>query len=130
MKLEELRRGTGLVEAHGAIGLGLALLAGRGAIVDGGAFALLGVRRRHKALREGKPTTLADDGQRRAIRLQAGGDMVTLIANAATEPYTPTIELPPAPIDLLGGPMSPSGPTVPPGELAAILASPDPERTR
>ena len=65
----------------------------------------------------------------RAVRMSAGGDAVTLVCNAGTDPYSPRIELPPVPIDLLGGPMSPGGPTVPPGQLAAILASPDPDRT-
>ncbi len=119
-----------LVETTGALGLGLALLEGRGAIIDSGGFPLLGVRRRHKALREGKATVLIDDGLRRAVRLSAGGDAITLVANSSKEPWSPTIELPPVPIDLLGGPMSQKGPTVPPGDLAAILASPDPDRTR
>ncbi len=122
--------GESLVETRGALGLGLALLAGRGAIIDSGGFPLLAVRRRHKALREGTATVLFDDGQRRAVRLAAGGDAITLVANASAEPWSPTVELPPVPIDLLGGPMTAKGPTVPPGELAAILASPDPDRTR
>ncbi len=130
LELARLADGAALVETHGALGLGLALATGRGAIADGPAFALLGVRRRHKALREGGRTVLADDGRRRAVRVQAGGDALTLVANAGDAPYAPAIELPPMPIDLLGGPMRATGPTVPPGELAAILASPDPDRTK
>ena len=57
-------------------------------------------------------------------------DGVTVVGNAGAEPWTPQLEMPPVPIDLLGGPMAPTGPTVPPGELAVILASPDPDRTR
>ena len=119
-----------LLDTHGALGLGLALIAERGAIIDGAGFRLLALRRRHRALREGKATVLVDDGARRAVRLTAGGDALTLIGNASPEAWTPTVELPPVPIDLLGGPMSATGPTVPPGELAVILASPDPDRTR
>ncbi len=52
LPLAALTGGDGLVEAHGAIGLGLLLLARRGALIDGSAFPLLGIRRRHKALRE------------------------------------------------------------------------------
>lgn len=130
MPIADLAGGDRLVEAHGALGLGLLIIAGRGAIIDGAAFPLLGVRHRHKALREGTPTSLADDGLARVVRMAAGGDAVTLVANAGRTPYTPEVELPPVPIDLLGGPMTGKGPTVPPGELAAILASPDPDRTR
>jgi hypothetical protein len=116
--------GDGLVEARGPLALGLSLLAGRAAITDGASFTLLGVRRRHKALREGAAAVLADDGRRRAVRLQAGGDAVTLVTNASPEPYTPAVELPPSPIDLLGGPILDGRPVVPPGDIAAILASP------
>ena len=130
LPLATLVKGTGLLDTQGALQLSLAMAAGRAAITDGGGFALMSLRRRHKALREGTATALVDDGLRRAIRMAAGGDAVTLVQNAGAEAWTPTIELPPVPIDLLGGPMSPTGPTVPPGDVAAILASPDPDRTR
>ncbi len=128
--LGDLAQGQGVVETHGALQLGLVLAAGRGAITDGGGFALLGVRRRHKALRDGASTSLYDDGVRRALRLTAGGDALTLVANGSKGAWTPRLTLPRVPIDLLGGPMSPTGPTVPAGDIAAILASPDPDHTR
>jgi hypothetical protein len=130
MPLAALSGSDGLVEAHGALALALLLLARRGAIIDGSAFPLLAIRKRHKALREGTSTVLADDGLQRAVRISAGGDALTLVANAGRAPFAPTVELPPVPIDLLGGPMSIQGPTVPPGDVAAILASPDPDRTK
>lgn len=129
LPLAQLGHGDGLLDTHGALQVGLAIIVGRGAIIDARAFPLLAVRRRHKALREGTSSILVDDGLHRAVRLAAGADAVTLVCNAGADPYTPRIELPAVPIDLLGGPMTPGGPIVPPGELAAILASPDPDRT-
>ena len=128
--MASLGAGDGLLETHGALQAGLALAAGRGALVDGGAFRLVAVRRRHKALREGTPSVLMDNGVHRAVRMTSGADAVLLVFNAGNDRWAPTLELPPAPIDLLGGPMNASGPTVPSGDLAAILASPDPDRTR
>jgi hypothetical protein len=124
LPLDRLAQGTGLIDAHGALGLGLAMLAGRAAIAEGASFTLLGVRKRHRALREGTTTVLADDGLRRAVRLQAGGDAVTLVTNTGKEPYTPTVEMPPSPIDLLGGHVAGGEPVVAPGDVAAVLASP------
>ena len=129
LPLAQLGHGEGLLDTHGALQVGLAMIAGRGALIDARAFPLLAVRRRHKALREGTSSIVVDDGVHRAVRMAAGTDAVTLVCNAGTDPYAPRIELPPVPIDLLGGPMTPNGPVVPPGEVAAILASPDPDRT-
>src|SRR5207244_13048141 len=100
-----------------------------GAIPDGTAFPILTARRRHAALREGAARTLASDGPRFGVELTAGGDRAIVLANAGAEPWrVPTGVT--SPLDLLGGSVDDGQSVVAPHDVALIITSPQPDKTR
>ena len=119
----------GLVEGKGLLGSALALLAPKGAIVDRDALGLLGPRKRHAALREGAATLLPAPAGQIAFTLTHDGDRVTVLVNGKDEPWSfHATAL--APLDLLGSEVRGDEITVRRHDVAMIVASPAPDRTR
>lgn len=121
---------TGLVEARGLLGGALALLGPRGAIVDAAAFPLLGARKRHAALRGGEAQLVEAGPERLGFTLSKGGDHVTVLVNAGPAPWPVKTPQPAHPLDLLGGRVDGDTALVAPGDVALLIQSPQPDRTR
>jgi hypothetical protein len=132
-RFPEARALTRLAEPKDAAAAALALLHG-GAIVDEHAFPLLRARRRHAALVEGSVRERLTDGRHRALELRAGADAVLLLINQGEQPWQvptePLLSTIPHPLDLLGSAPTAGGLVVAPGDAAAVIASPTPDRTR
>jgi hypothetical protein len=130
--LDGVRGARGLLEARGLGAAALALSAPAGAIVDAAAFPLLGARRRHAALRAGAPTPLPAEPGHFAVMLAKANDRALIIWNASAQPWTlkPPNNDPPDPIDLLGSTITDGELTVRPGDVAVVVRSPQPDKTR
>jgi hypothetical protein len=128
--LARLHDAEGLVEAHGLVAAALAHLAPHGAIVDRSAFPLLSARKRHKALRGAVVETFGSAVGRLGLLLRAGGDEVALVINGSAEVWALTPPAPNDPIDLLGSHVEHGAVTLRPGDVALLVRSPAPDRTR
>ncbi|HUS66411.1 MAG TPA: hypothetical protein VMZ28_17865 [Kofleriaceae bacterium] len=121
---------AGLVEGRGLYAGALALLGPAGAVVDKSAFPMLGARKRHAALRAGAATLLTALPTRVAFTVSKGGDHVTVLVNADAEPWPVRPAQPANPLDLLGGQVHDGEATVAPNDVALLVSSPQPDRTR
>jgi hypothetical protein len=120
----------GLVEAEGLAADALALVAPGGAIVDRKAFPMLDARRRHAALRAGSVEVLESGPTRYGAILASGGDRATLLINLDEAPWPLKVTVPSQPLDLLGGKVEDGQATVAPHDVALLVGTPVPDRTR
>lgn len=128
--LPAVQAATGLVEAEGLSGAALAHLAPHGAIVDRAAFPLLGARKRHHALRGATVEPFSAGPNHIGILLRAKGDEVALVINGSQEVWAYTPTAPTDPIDLLGSHVEHGAVMIKPGDVALLVRSPAPDRTR
>jgi hypothetical protein len=128
--IDGVRMAAGLVEAEGLAGAALAHLAPHGAIVDRAAFSLLAARKRHAALRSGNAEPFAVGPGRIGILLRTKGDEVAVVINGSQEVWAYTPEAPTNPIDLLGSHVEHGAVMIKPGDVALLVRSPAPDRTR
>jgi hypothetical protein len=119
----------GLVAAHGIVEAALAYLAQNGALVDRAAFPLLQPRKRHAALR-GAQVETSVDGDHWTLLLHTRTDELTLLVNLGREPWPARPENVPAPLDLLGSAVEGGVVTVRPADVALVVRTPAPDRTR
>ncbi len=120
---------TGLVEAPGLIAGALALLSPHGAILSKEAFSLLGPRKRHVALRAGAHAITTASNSRLGFTLTKG-EVVAILVNADPAPWVYKAETPYSPLDLLGSPVKDDAVTIQPNDVAMLIASPQPDKTR
>jgi len=120
---------TGLIEAPGLVGGALALLSPRGAIVTREAFPLLAPRKRHLALRAGAHAITTAEAARIGYTLTRG-EVIAVLVNATPEPWLLKPEVPGVPLDLLGGHVKDDQVTVAPNDVALLITSPQPDKTR
>jgi hypothetical protein len=119
----------GLLETHGLVGGARGLAAPTGAIVDAAAFPLLDARKRHAALRDGAICSAASDGPRWATVFGAGPEVAWLLVNEGATPWRFSTGLA-DPLDLLGGRLEGGASLVAPHDVALVVPSPQPDRTR
>ena len=67
---------------------------------------------------------------RLGLLLARGGDEVTILVNAAAEPWPVRPAGPSNPLDLLGGHITDGEVSVAPHDVAVIVSGPVPDRTR
>jgi hypothetical protein len=128
--LDAIQRAQGVIEAPGLAGASLALAAPRGAIVDEKAYPLLTARRKHSALRAGTASKVVEEPGRVAMLLSKAGDRALVVWNASDRPWTFKPTEPTDAIDLLGSTISDGELTVRPGDMALLVRSPQPDKTR
>jgi hypothetical protein len=128
--LDGVQKARGLVEVRGLPAASLALAAPAGAIVDEAAYPLLRARKKHVALRSGSARKVSDEPGHLAVLLAKANDRALVVWNASDQPWTLKPEEPSDPIDLLGSSISAGELTVRPGDVAVVVRSPQPDRTR
>jgi hypothetical protein len=124
-----LTSASGVVEAPGLIGGALALLSPHGAILTKEAFPLLGPRKRHVALRAGSHAVTTASNARIGYTLTKG-EVVAILVNADETPWVFKPETIYNPLDLLGSTITNDQVTVRPNDVAMLIASPQPDKTR
>jgi hypothetical protein len=128
--LDGLQKARGLVEVRGLPGASLALAAPAGAIVDESAYPILRARKKHVALRSGSAKKITDEPGHVAVLLAKANDRALVVWNASDQPWTLKPDEPADPIDLLGSSITGGELTVRPGDVAVVVRSPQPDRTR
>src|SRR5581483_2335053 len=128
--LDAIQRAHGLIDSPGLAAASLSLAAPVGAIVDEKAFPLLTARKKHAALRAGTASKVAEEPGRVAMLLAKAGDRALVVWNASDRPWTFKPTEPSDPIDLLGSTIAGGELTVRPGDMALLVRSPQPDKTR
>jgi hypothetical protein len=130
---DRLRNASGPVETHGLVQAAFAHLSPDGLIVDHAAFPLLGARKRHPALSAAAEVELyaaPPQAPGWAFAMRAHGDETLLMINGSACAWRWRPPGLAAPLDLLGSHVENDTVELKPGDVALLVRSPAPDKTR